>query len=136
MLLTPRHVPCHTALVRIVREHISERKLRSGDRVFSGVRGGELARATYDRAWKTARRDVLSPEEQDSPLGKRVYDLRHACLTTWLNSGVPAAQVAEWAGNSVPVLQAIYIKCIAGDHDVLKKRIEDALRDEGTSRTP
>jgi hypothetical protein len=32
------------------------------------------------------------------PLGGRVYDLRHACLTTWLNNGVPPAQVAEWAG--------------------------------------
>jgi hypothetical protein len=77
----------------------------------------------------------VSEDEQDSPLAKRVYDLRHACLTTWLNSGVPAAQVAEWAGNSVPVLQAIYIKCIAGDHDVLKKRIEDTLQEEEPPKT-
>jgi hypothetical protein len=35
----------------------------------------------------------------------------------------------------VPVLQAIYIKCIAGDHDVLKRRVEDALRDEEPPKT-
>jgi integrase len=63
-----RHVPCHPALVRILREHISERGLGSGDRLFSGIRGGELARATYGPAWKAARRDVLSQEEQASPL--------------------------------------------------------------------
>ncbi len=32
------------------------------------------------------------------------YDLRHAAMSTWLNGGVPAAQVAEWAGHSVEVL--------------------------------
>ncbi len=37
---------------------------------------------------------------------RRVHDLRHTCPTNWLNDGVPPAQVAEWAGNSVPVLLA------------------------------
>jgi hypothetical protein len=32
------------------------------------------------------------------------YDLRHACLSTWLNGGVYPTQVAEWAGYSVDVL--------------------------------
>lgn len=64
------------------------------------------------------------PEEFASPLGKRVYDLRHTCPTTWLNNGVPPAQVAEWAGNSVPVLLAIYAWRIVGHLSDLKKRIE------------
>jgi hypothetical protein len=34
----------------------------------------------------------------------RPYDLRHAAVSTWLNAGVPAAQVAEWAGHSTDVL--------------------------------
>lgn len=43
---------------------------------------------------------------------RRVYDLRHACASTWLNGGVPPAQVAEWAGHSVSVLLKVYAKCI------------------------
>ncbi|WP_374203450.1 hypothetical protein [Streptomyces antimicrobicus] len=59
-----------------------------------------------------------------SPLAKKVYDLRHTCLTNWLNDGVPPAQVAEWAGNGVPVPLAIYARCIVGHLKDLKHRIE------------
>ncbi|WP_373684885.1 hypothetical protein [Streptomyces lunaelactis] len=83
-----------------------------------------LAGSVIRRAWRTARREVLDPQECASPLGKRVYDLRHTCLTTWLNDGVPPAQLAEWAGNSVPVLLAIYARCIVGHLPDLKKLIE------------
>ncbi|MEU7716930.1 hypothetical protein [Streptomyces tibetensis] len=31
-------------------------------------------------------------------------DNRNTRLTKWLNDGIPPAQVAEWAGNSVAVL--------------------------------
>jgi len=54
--------------------------------------------------------------------------LRHAAVSTWLNAGVPAAQVAEWAGHSVDVLLRVYAKCVAGQHDEAKRRIEDAMR--------
>jgi hypothetical protein len=54
---------------------------------------------------------------------RRTYDLRHTCLTNWLNSGVPAAQVAEWAGNSVPVLLSTYVNCIAGTEEEMKRRV-------------
>jgi hypothetical protein len=40
------------------------------------------------------------------------YDLRHACVSTWLNAGVPATWVAEWAGHSVEVLMRVCAKCI------------------------
>jgi integrase len=66
-----------------------------------------------------------------SPLAKRVYDLRHACVSTWLNGGVPPAQVAEWAGHSIAVLLKVYAKCIDGQDQVAKRRIEDALGDPG-----
>jgi hypothetical protein len=54
-----------------------------------------------------------------------VYDCRHTCLTAWLNKGIPPAQVAEWAGNSVPVLLAIYARCIVGQRDNYLKQIYD-----------
>ncbi|WP_223268039.1 integrase [Streptosporangium nondiastaticum] len=74
--------------------------------------------------------------EYDSPVGKRVYDLRHTCLTTWLNSGIPPAQVTEWAGNSVPVLLATYARCVTGQLADLQKRIEGPQQLPGTECSP
>lgn len=119
-----RIVPGHPSLTKILREHIKAQKLKPGDLLFAGEKGEMLAGSVIRRAWRTARVKVLTPEEFASPLGKRVYDLRHTCLTNWLNDGVPAAQVAEWAGNSVPVLLAIYTRCVSGQLTDLKKRIE------------
>lgn len=73
---------------------------------------------------------ALSPEEQASPLARRPYDLRHACLSTWLNAGVPPTQVAEWAGHSVDVLLRIYAKCLVGQDEIAKRRIAEALEEE------
>lgn len=42
-----------------------------------------------------------------SPLARTPYDLRHAAVSTWLNGGVPPADVAAWAGHSVEVLLKI-----------------------------
>jgi len=100
--------------------------LKPDDRLFPGAHGGEMSGEVYRRAWAKARQKVLTPAEYASPLGRRVYDLRHTCLTTWLNSGVAPARVAAWAGNSVPILLAIYVNCITGDEDDMKRRIEDA----------
>jgi len=68
-----------------------------------------------------------------SPLAGRPYDLRHACLSTWLNAGVDPPQVAEWAGNSVDVLLRVYAKCIVGRDKLNRRLIEDALRDDDDS---
>lgn len=76
------------------------------------------------------------PELVDTPLGARVYDLRHTCLTTWLNSGVPPAQVAAWAGNSVEVLLSTYALRISGQERDHMKRIEEALKTEPDVETP
>ncbi|MER6825018.1 hypothetical protein ABT352_03415 [Streptosporangium sp. NPDC000563] len=78
--------------------------------------------------WDRARRDALSKEEYASPLAKRPYDLRHACLSTWLNAGVSPKQVAEWAGNSVEVLHRTYEKCLVGHDEIAMRRISDVLR--------
>jgi hypothetical protein len=39
-------------------------------------------------------------------------------------------QVAEWAGRSADVLPRIYAKCIAGQDELAKRRISEALRQE------
>jgi hypothetical protein len=58
-----RPVPCHPALVKILREHIEAEGLKPGERLFQGERGGTLA---------GARREALTEAEYDSPLGRRV----------------------------------------------------------------
>ncbi|WP_228081870.1 tyrosine-type recombinase/integrase [Streptomyces profundus] len=121
-----RPVPCHPALVRILRDHITREKLAPTDRLFQGAEGGELAGSVMRRMWRWARRSELTEAEYDSPLARRVYDLRHTCLTGWLNANIPPAQVAAWAGNSVPVLLSTYAHCVTGQQTELLKRIEQS----------
>jgi len=81
---------------------------------------------TY-RVWAAARAAALTDTEYASPLAKRPYDLHHAAVSTWLNAGVPPTQVAEWAGHSVNVLLRVYAKCVYGQDEVARQRIEAAL---------
>jgi integrase len=60
----------------------------------------------------------------------RPYDLRHGGVSLRLNTGVPATQVAEWAGHSVEVLLTIHAKCIEGRDQVWFDRIDRALSGE------
>lgn len=99
-----------------------------GGRLFYGTRGDVLAKSTVLRIWQKARELVLSAEDYSSPLARRPYDLRHACLSTWLNAGVSPKQVAEWAGNSVEVLHRTYEKCLVGHDEIAMRRISDVLR--------
>lgn len=98
-------------------------------RAASAVRSPRACTVVCGR--KHARKH--SPAEVDSPLARRRYDLRHACVTTWLNAGVDPAQVAEWAGHSVAVLLRVYVRCIVGRDEIAKKRIERALEDDTES---
>jgi integrase len=123
-----RIVPTHPELTRLLREHLAKFDPPSDGRLFGGVRGGELPTITYRRAWIKARQTALTATEQASPLARRPYDLRHACLSTWLNGGVYPTQVAEWAGHGVEVLLRIYARCVVGQDEVAKRRISDALR--------
>ncbi|WP_338325921.1 hypothetical protein [Thermomonospora catenispora] len=61
-------------------------------------------------------------------LARRPYDPRHAGVSLRLNAGVPATQVAEWAGHSVEVLLKIYAERIHGQDGVWQGLIDDALR--------
>ncbi|MFE6484084.1 tyrosine-type recombinase/integrase [Streptomyces sp. NPDC057757] len=119
-----RVVPGHPSLTRILREHIKAESLKPGNLLFQGEKGEMLAGSVIRRAWRSARKAELTPHEFESPTGKRVYDIRHTRLTKWLNDGIPPAQVAEWAGNSVPVLLAIYARCVSGQLADLKRRME------------
>ena len=125
-----RTVPVHPELTRLLWDHLAHFGTTADGRLFAGVRGGELPTITYRRAWIKARQTALTAAEQASPLARRPYDLRHACLSTWLNGGVYPTQVAEWAGHGVDVLLRIYAKCVAGQDELAKRRISEALLQE------
>ena len=122
-----RIVPCPPALTALLNAHLAAFGNGTDDLLFGGVRGGQLAESTYCRVWRKARQATLSPREVASPLARRPYDLRHAAVSTWLNAGVPPTQVAAWAGHSVAVLLSIYAKCIVGQDETARRRIDTAL---------
>ncbi|MEO3744940.1 tyrosine-type recombinase/integrase [Plantactinospora sp. B5E13] len=131
-----RPVPAHPELVTLLREHLEEFGTAPDGRLFVGPRGGTIGESTYLGVWHKARVRALSPAEAASPLASVPYDLRHAAVSTWLNGGVPATQVAEWAGHSVDVLLRTYAKCIVGQDELARRRIEEALNpddDQGES---
>ena len=122
-----RRVPCPPPLTKLLREHLCTVTGTPTDPLFQGVQGHPLATITYRRAWDRARKTALTDEEYRSQLARRPYDLRHACLSTWLNGGVAATQVAEWAGHSVEMLLRVYAKCLDGQDEIAKRRIAAAL---------
>lgn len=99
------------------------------DRLFRSERGNVVSGSNYFRVWQMARPLALKPDQVDSPVAGRPYDLRHAAVSLWLSAGVPATEVAERAAHTVDVLLKVYAKCIDGQRDVINKRIAQALSD-------
>ncbi|MFJ8665163.1 tyrosine-type recombinase/integrase [Streptomyces sp. NPDC093600] len=122
-----RRVPIPPQLVAVFREHIETFGTAEDGRLFFSENGGVVSSSTYYRAWQEARELALPPAVVASPLARRPYDLRHSALSTWLNAGVDATEVAERAGNSVEVLLSRYAKCLDGRQEVANRRIEDLL---------
>ena len=111
--------------------HIKEFETGPGGKLFRGVRGGPLSTVTIRKVWIEARKRAFTPKQRKSRLAKRVYDIRHAALSGWLNAGVPPTEVAELAGHSVKVLLEVYAKCIDGQGEIIKRRIADAQSADG-----
>lgn len=122
-----RPVPMPPQLVAILRTHLVDFPDGADGRLFYGVRAETLPSTTYMQVWRAARKAALTPREQASPLARRPYDLRHACVSTWLNAGASPTQVAAWAGHGVDVLLKTYARCVEGQDEVAKRRIAAAL---------
>jgi len=122
-----RTVPCPPELTAILHAHIAEFGIGASGRLFVGERAQEVAKLTYMRTWRVARRRAFTEEVAAGPLAATPYALRHACVSTWLNGGVPATQVAEWAGHSVEVLLKIYAKCLDGQDELARRQVMRAL---------
>jgi integrase len=122
-----RSVPCPPPLTALLHDHLEKFGTAADGRLFRSLTGGDIAESTIARVWNKARKAALTEQEYASVLGRRPYDLRHACVSTWLAAGVPSTQVAEWAGHSVTVLHQIYAKVIAGQEASALSRIGKAL---------
>ena len=137
-----RDVPVAPPLVDLLDRHLAEFGTGTNGRLFVTRRGpggryvptaGQpIPNNTYTRVWREARRKALSEAQQRSPLARVPYHLRHAAVSLWLNAGVPATQVAEWAGHSVHVLTRVYAKCVYGRDEAARRRIEAALNADDT----
>lgn len=136
-----RVVPAHPELVRALRDHLESFDTGVGGRLFvtRTGRGGRPIAAPYQnpvsmstiyRVWAGAREKVLTAEQVASPLAARPYDLRHACVSTWLHAGVDSTQVAAWAGHSVAVLMRVYASSLHGREQAAMERVEAALRSD------
>jgi site-specific recombinase XerC len=123
-----RAVPIHPELVALLSQHVKKFPPGPDGRLFTGPRGGIFNDRAYLKVFHQARAAAFTGQEAASLLARRPYDLRHAAVSTWLNAGVPAPQVAEWAGHSVDVLLRVYAKCISGQQHEAKRRIEEATR--------
>ncbi len=139
-----RSVPAAPELVDALRRHVAAFPQGVDGRLFVNRRGRAgvplsppyttpVSMSVVYRAWHRARASALTAQQVASPLARRPYDLRHACLSTWLNAGVPPVQVAAWAGHTVAVLLQVYSKCIDGQDEAVKRHIEDALAQAPTA---
>lgn len=139
-----RVVPICPELVQLYRDHLDTFGTGIDGRLFvarvgpgrtpvAGPDARPLSNASYARKWQRAREAALTEAQAASPLARRPYDLRHACVSLWLNAGVPATTVADWAGHSVAVLLRVYAKCVDGEADAAKQRVEAALNSHARS---
>jgi integrase len=135
-----RRVPIPPELVVMLREHLDLFGTAPDGRLFRSENGNPIQPSTWWQVWQKVRKGSLSEQELASPLMRRPYDLRHSGVTWRLNSGVPATEVAAWAGHSVEVLMRVYARCVTGLEDVWISRMDGALRLEadhqGTGEGP
>jgi integrase len=147
-----RRVPLTPQLVAHLRSHLDSYETGSGGRLFVNRVGplGHPVAAPYSRpvstetvsrVWRDARTAAFTTSTHDlfptnsarSPLARRPYDLRHACVSTWLAAGVAPTQVAAWAGHSVAVLLTVYAHAIDGQAEQAQRRITEQLGAGGST---
>ncbi|WP_330166898.1 tyrosine-type recombinase/integrase [Streptomyces sp. HB2AG] len=127
---TVRRVPIPPVLVTLLRQHIERFGTGEDGRLFRAVRGGPVRSQEYGTVWKEARRRALSPGQVASPLALIPYDLRHACVSFWLRSGVSLAETARRAGQSIAVLQRYYAKVLDGEEARMNELIDRGFAEQ------
>jgi hypothetical protein len=112
------------------RNHLADFSPAADGRLFAVCGTANCPRSPpHRRIWAKARELALTPAVQASPLARRPYGpaARLPVQSTWLNGGVYLSRVAEWAGYSVDVLLRISGEYIAGQDELAKRCIDEAL---------
>jgi hypothetical protein len=85
--------------------------------------------------WARASVSVSSPASR-SPLGRRHYDLRHAAVSLWLNSGCPPPRSPAAPGTASPSCSRSTPHCIDGQATAANQRIAEALGTHDAEQDP
>ena len=125
-----RKVPIPPELVELLRAHVTQFGAAQDGRLFRTENRTPIQPSTWWQVWQKVRAASLTPEQLASPLMKRPYDLRHSGVTWRLNSGVPPAEIAAWAGHSVEMLMRTYARCVTGMEDIWIIRMDKTLHPE------
>ncbi|MEV0641984.1 site-specific integrase [Streptomyces sp. NPDC050619] len=122
-----RPVPIPPVLVAMLRAHVKEFGTAADGRLFQNERGGLVGTSSYWRVWQAARPLAFPPHKVASPLARKPYDGRATCITDWLRSGLPVAEVARRAGTSPEVIDRHYAGCLDNSEEEDNKKIEKAM---------
>jgi integrase len=123
----PQHLPIPPELVQLLRTHLETYGAGPDGRLFRSENRTPIQPSTWWQVWQKVRAASLTPDQLASPLMKRPYDLRHSGITWRLNSGVPATEVAAWAGHSVEMLMRVYARCVEGLESIWIGRMDQGL---------
>ncbi|MCL3998002.1 tyrosine-type recombinase/integrase [Streptomyces lavenduligriseus] len=122
-----RPVPIPPVLVAMLRAHVKEFGTAADGRLFQNERGGLVGTSSYWRVWQEARHFAFPPHKVASPLAGKPYDGRATCITDWLRSGLPVAEVARRAGTSPEVIDRHYAGCLDNSLEDDNKKIEKTM---------
>ncbi|MEV5353838.1 site-specific integrase [Streptomyces sp. NPDC052693] len=122
-----RPVPIPPVLVAMLRAHVKEFGTAADGRLFQNERGGLVGTSSYWRVWQEARPLAFPPHKVTSPLARKPYDGRATCITDWLRSGLPVAEVARRAGTSPEVIDRHYAGCLDNSEEANNRMIEKAM---------
>lgn len=102
-----RFVPIPSWLYEALKEHMTT---YPSVHVFTGREGGRMhmqnfSQRTFKDAVERLAVDRVIKGEQiparfPSIAGMTPHDLRHTCITYWIQAGIPLPQVVKWAGHS------------------------------------
>lgn len=84
-----------------------------------------LTLPTDSGSWLKRTTDAMAPAARPL-LPSRLLSAR-TLWSGWLNSGVPAPEVAARAGHSVDVVLRIYAKCLDGQESEMNARVLQGL---------
>ncbi|GHC47006.1 hypothetical protein [Streptomyces flavofungini] len=109
-----------------LRAHLKEFGTAKDGRLLTNERGGLVGTSSYWRVWQEARPYAFPPPKMHV-LAKKPYDGRATCITDWLRSGLPVAEVARRAGTSPEVIGRHYAGLIDNSEEEENKKIERTM---------